>query len=642
MVRVEVAMRFCSPLALLTLTACNKASEDTTPAIEDTYVELVFDNDNDDDGNNAGNRDRDEDGFVASEDCDDLDASIYPGAPDVCDGIDQDCSGDDAPGTVRWLPLAGEPVDLSSVWATGTAKQPVVWTAEEAGLLHLCEGTWDVALSIRASNVQLEGSGAPGDVVVKAESTACTLDVRNGASVLIDSVELQGGSTACPQVANISGNATLRDSSFTQQSAPPGTPAILLEDDARLTLDNLRLADVMTGLGQAPDAVPTVTITDVTFQRLQGRPFVLGPAQVTIEDSTFTEVGLPAQLSGKGSQFTLTDVSVRGSGTPSTPSAGIFEIDKAEVQFVNLSIEQNRMAGPVIACDGGTLLVDQPDITTVQSTADGAILNGQDCAVNWVDGEVRNVQTTGKGAVLRLTEGALLCDKCVFHDNLASSCGGASLTDVSPALFDDGAIYNNIAADSGSGNEGLGGGLCVAGSVELSGLEVTGNQAVRGGGFYLEGTAAAPAHELADVFIANNAASAEGGGIYAVGTALTVTGGDITNNSAGTDGGAIWATGLDETLNLVVTDNNAGGLGGGFYVGCGIAPQLGQTLFQRNEASSGGAIAYECLTAAYNSNFGNGADDNVPNDIVWTGNSSTYSYGNVNSVICNSSGCTEN
>jgi len=43
--------------------------------------------------------DRDEDGFSVEDDCDDGDATVYPGAEEVCDGADNDCDGVvDAPG----------------------------------------------------------------------------------------------------------------------------------------------------------------------------------------------------------------------------------------------------------------------------------------------------------------------------------------------------------------------------------------------------------------------------------------------------------------------------------------------------------------------------------------------------------------
>ena len=37
--------------------------------------------------------DRDGDGYSAAVDCDDHDASVHPGAPEHCDGLDNDCDG---------------------------------------------------------------------------------------------------------------------------------------------------------------------------------------------------------------------------------------------------------------------------------------------------------------------------------------------------------------------------------------------------------------------------------------------------------------------------------------------------------------------------------------------------------------------
>ena len=56
-----------------------------------------------DDGGGDSGVDEDGDGYNASEDCDDSDSSVYPGADEACDGVDNDCDGDiDEDGFSTW------------------------------------------------------------------------------------------------------------------------------------------------------------------------------------------------------------------------------------------------------------------------------------------------------------------------------------------------------------------------------------------------------------------------------------------------------------------------------------------------------------------------------------------------------------
>ncbi|MBN2800051.1 MAG: putative metal-binding motif-containing protein, partial [Deltaproteobacteria bacterium] len=51
--------------------------------------------------------DLDQDGTVAADDCDDLDASAHPGAEELCDGVDNDCDGE----------IDNDPVDATTFFA---------------------------------------------------------------------------------------------------------------------------------------------------------------------------------------------------------------------------------------------------------------------------------------------------------------------------------------------------------------------------------------------------------------------------------------------------------------------------------------------------------------------------------------------
>ncbi|MBT4856844.1 hypothetical protein HON52_01500 [Candidatus Uhrbacteria bacterium] len=85
----------------LSLVACsphgdNDDTLDTGTSDDDGELSSAGEGDDGDDGGDTDDTDEPEvdadgDGFTADEDCDDSDASTYPGAPELCDGLDNDC-----------------------------------------------------------------------------------------------------------------------------------------------------------------------------------------------------------------------------------------------------------------------------------------------------------------------------------------------------------------------------------------------------------------------------------------------------------------------------------------------------------------------------------------------------------------------
>jgi hypothetical protein len=80
----------------------------------------------------------------AADDCDDGNKAVYPGATEVCDGVDNDCNGKDELEESSPLPLAGSTkafaggngdnaTDPSIVWLPSAKQYGVVWASSTAG-----------------------------------------------------------------------------------------------------------------------------------------------------------------------------------------------------------------------------------------------------------------------------------------------------------------------------------------------------------------------------------------------------------------------------------------------------------------------------------------------------------------------------
>ena len=183
---------------LLVLLACNGSSKESGP-IDDTGTPP--------DDSSPPPVDADEDGFVEGEDCDDTDASIHPGADEVCDDVDNDCDSlsdeeDDGlqDGLVFYVDGDGD----------GHAGDTTVVVCEDPGKGYSaapsdCD---DSNASVFPGAAEMCGDGVVQDC---GSNNAAAFDECNGSTTGegLESVEITLGEQQLVKFADLDGDATL-------------------------------------------------------------------------------------------------------------------------------------------------------------------------------------------------------------------------------------------------------------------------------------------------------------------------------------------------------------------------------------------------------------------------------------------------
>ena len=127
-------------------------------------------------------------------DCDDADGTINPGAVEICDGFDNDCSeATTEEGTALWVDSNGVSTDVTAN-VTGTSASPAQFTIPE-GDVTFCDGTFYVNLMIEGSaTVSSFGADPAATMLDGGEDSGSVVRVSgDGLEVSLSDLTLQNG-----------------------------------------------------------------------------------------------------------------------------------------------------------------------------------------------------------------------------------------------------------------------------------------------------------------------------------------------------------------------------------------------------------------------------------------------------------------
>jgi hypothetical protein len=582
-------------------------------------------------------------------DCDDGDATVNPGATELCNGVDDDCDGTVDVGAAdasTWYTDADVDGYGDAGASTVACDQPSGTVADNTDCDDAAASTYPGADEY-CNGVDDDCNGAVDDSAVDQSTWYADADLDGYGDATASTI-------ACYAPSGMVADNT--DCDDTDVLLYPGATEACngIDDDCDGAIDegapgSATWYNDIDGDGYGDDATAVVSCVSVTGWVTTGGDCDDGDAAVNPLATEYCD-GVDTDCDGDlDPSDTVTFVASGGAMTDVSSSFQASSSGSPGSYGLSSDGQLNLCAGSYSA------LIDV-------SAASAAILGLEGSALTELSGGLSGRLITVDTGAAQLTVSGLTLSEG------AASTGGAISSAIAGLDFvaEDLDIYWSVAT-------GYGGAIYLldANSASLTSVSFTECGGVRGGGLYMEeGTIALEdlSFDLnvatergggfmlknvdgsaTELLVTDNISTDDGGGFYIEGTTLELSDSVVSGNSAVDKGGGIYLKNQHTLLELLssLVQANLADSGAGMYVDDSDATCTGSSGssegFLSNLATSGGGLYVKgghSSFAAVSCDLGTGSEDNILDDIyVHKGGLSYSSYGDDVDFDCDEDSC---